>query len=210
MTSWQRTWGEQNLEHSKTNNNHLATETLRMIRWARELDKFSLYRLATLSARVQSLQVIPLTHHLAIVQGVVHIRYQAATVTAGLLHSLQGKGFTLYRNGLSFNVFCYCHLVVLLTDELVEEGEVGAVESVPAHRAGHAVFMVIFTTGYHAVSDNRPAADATCSLLALTGDLLIFAQLIAVFTSSEHFPQTNLLSRVIILPSMTSSQWLHL
>ena len=107
-------------------------------------------------------------------------------------------------------IFLGCHLVVLLTDELVEEGEVGAVESVPAHRAGHAVFMVIFSTGYHAVSDNRPAADATCSLLALTGDLLIFAKLIAVFTSSEHFPQTNLLSRVIILPSMTSSQWLHL
>ena len=63
---------------------------------------------------------------------------------------------------------CSNHLIVFLTDELVEEGEVGAIEPLPAHGAFHAVFMEILPSRYHAVSDNRPAADATCSLLALT------------------------------------------
>ena len=36
----------------------------------------------------------------------------------------------------------HTHVVILLADELVEEGEVGAIEAVPAHRAGHALLVV--------------------------------------------------------------------
>ena len=63
---------------------------------------------------------------------------------------------------------CNNHLIVLLTDELVVEAEVGAIDPLPAHGAFHAVFMEILPSRYHAVSDNRATTDATCSLLALT------------------------------------------
>ena len=54
--------------------NHLTSEAFRMIRCPGELDKFPLHRLSTLPAWVQSLEVIPLTHNLPAVQGVVNIR----------------------------------------------------------------------------------------------------------------------------------------
>ena len=52
--------------------NHLATEALRAIGGARELDQFPLHWLATLPALVQCLEVISLTDDLSAVQGVVH------------------------------------------------------------------------------------------------------------------------------------------
>ena len=136
--------------------------------------------------------------------------------------SARYKGFKVWKQKLSIIiVFCCCHLVVLLTDELVEECEVGAVKSVPAHRAGHAVFMVIFSTGYHAVSDNRPAADATCSLLALTGDLLDICTdncsvyLIWTFSANElviksdYFTVNDIIAVTAPVMSRHEGDWRH-
>ena len=82
------------------------------------------------------------------------------------------------------------YLVILLADQPVHEGEVGALELVPAHRALgqhkvrsdgimshlqpahlHAIFMEIFSAGEQAVSDNdlgADTADFTTAILAGT------------------------------------------
>ena len=50
-------------------------------------------------------------------------------------------GSILTRSRLQHKLL-HTHIVILLADELVEEGEVGAIEAVPAHRAGHTLLVV--------------------------------------------------------------------
>ena len=46
------------------------------------------------------------------------------------------------RSGINISELRHTHVVIPLADELVEEGEVGAIEAVPAHGAGHALLVV--------------------------------------------------------------------